>query len=222
MFVDTKTNLQKLFQAYNFVIFVAPKLKWPQSSTALIVSPNEKNTINVDQIRDLHPILQQKQSDDFFIFFHYADRITESAENALLKILEEPQAKIHLIFLAEQITTFLPTVLSRAQIFFLRQPFNLNSIATNDPQIIALAKQLISSQGANLVQLADTLTKGKERAKTLEQLLPALDTAIEILEKSYFTSRKPNLLFKLSQCLHLADSLEKNGHIKLHLVADLC
>jgi DNA polymerase-3 subunit delta' len=44
-----------------------------------------------------------------------ADRMNESAANALLKTLEEPPAHAHLILIADSTGTVLPTILSRCQ-----------------------------------------------------------------------------------------------------------
>ena len=39
---------------------------------------------------------------------------------------------------------------------------------------------------------------------------------------SYFATKNPAFLKKLPKLLTLHDNLKQNGHIKLHLIADLC
>lgn len=156
-----------------------------------------------------------------FIFIHAADRLTESAANAFLKILEEPGQNFHLVFLTEHLSALLPTVLSRARIFILRQPVDFSARPTVSDEILSLSKTLISSSGSDLVAFADSLTNAKDKTALRPKVLVVVETAIEILYKSYFLTKKPSLLSKLQQCLKLYDHLEKNGHIKLHLVADL-
>ncbi len=51
------------------------------------------------------------------VFIVYeADRMTRSAQNAILKTLEEPPDKTHIFLITEQMGTLLPTIRSRAQI----------------------------------------------------------------------------------------------------------
>ena len=52
--------------------------------------------------------------------------------------------------------------------------------------------------------------------------LLVLATAIEMLYKSYFITGKDVFVKKLPQFLTAYENIDKNGHIKLHLVADLC
>ena len=51
-----------------------------------------------------------------------AERMTEAAANALLKTLEEPAGRSHLILLSDQPNRLLPTILSRCQKMPIRQP----------------------------------------------------------------------------------------------------
>jgi DNA polymerase III subunit delta' len=74
-------------------------------------------SIKVDQIRGLHSsvFLTSQRSIYKLIIIECADRMNVAASNALLKMLEEPSQHTHFILIAEQISTVLPTILSRCQ-----------------------------------------------------------------------------------------------------------
>lgn len=84
---------------------------------------NEKS-LGVDLIRDLIGKLNgsaQLGGAKVMIMVR-AERMTESAANALLKTLEEPAGRSHLILLSDQPNRLLPTILSRCQKLTVVQP----------------------------------------------------------------------------------------------------
>lgn len=76
-----------------------------------------KKQIGVEQIRDLRAKLQMSSFGGAakIALIDGADLMTVAAQNALLKTLEDPSGRTHLILMAEQDGTILPTVLSRCQ-----------------------------------------------------------------------------------------------------------
>jgi DNA polymerase-3 subunit gamma/tau len=52
-----------------------------------------------------------------FIILENADRMLESARNALLKILEEPPAHVHFVLLTSRRSAIIPTILSRVRTY---------------------------------------------------------------------------------------------------------
>lgn len=80
------------------------------------------NNIGVDQIRKVitffekTALLGKNQS----AIIESAEKMTESAANALLKTLEEPTANSHIILLATEIERLLPTIISRCRHIALR------------------------------------------------------------------------------------------------------
>ena len=77
-----------------------------------------KKTIGVDSIRLLKESAALAPNDlDHKVFvIDGADKLTVQAQNALLKILEEPPAGVYLFLLCESVSSLLPTVLSRVVI----------------------------------------------------------------------------------------------------------
>ena len=76
-----------------------------------------KKTIGVEAVRDFCSTVFLTPSElDFKMYiFDEADRITPQAQNALLKIIEEPPQNVYMILLCENSLSLLSTVRSRAQ-----------------------------------------------------------------------------------------------------------
>lgn len=220
MFFDLK-DLDRIAISANFVIFVLDSVDYPSPDRVFTIQPNEKNLITIDAVRSAIQFANNKTASPQFIYVHHADKLTPSAENAFLKLLEEPDDLTHLVFFTSHPTVLLPTTLSRAQIFFKKITTDLSAPPNFSPEIISLAKQLISSQGADLIKLAQSLTAQK-KIDTRAHLLEIVEASIQILYKSFFLTKNPNFLTKLEKFISLHASLLKNGHLKLHLVADLC
>lgn len=78
--------------------------------------PDQKTgTIAVDRIRELYDMTKGKSSTDSFVVIDDADRMRESAQNAFLKLLEEPNPTTHFILTSHKPERLLPTILSRVQ-----------------------------------------------------------------------------------------------------------
>ena len=149
-----------------------------------------------------------------------AELLGEEAANAFLKNLEEPKEKVHFVLVTDEPSSLLPTILSRSMIYFLRQPCLIDSEIKVDAGVKDLAKKLMVARGVDLVRIADEVSSVKENKREFTLLVVA--TAIEMLYKSYFITKKEIFVRKLPKFLELYENIEKNGHIKLHLVADLC
>lgn len=79
----------------------------------------EDQTIKVSDVRDITSYAKTKVSGDRVIIIDNADRMTRSAQNAFLKMLEEPVPKTHFILTTHSPQNLLPTVRSRCQEIFL-------------------------------------------------------------------------------------------------------
>jgi len=78
----------------------------------------EKKNISVEQIREMQKLLYMSSFLNSYkiALIEQAEDLSESAQNALLKILEEPRPKTILILLANNINALLPTIISRCQV----------------------------------------------------------------------------------------------------------
>lgn len=79
----------------------------------------EKGTISIDAIRDLQHFLQLKtigsQPIRRAVVIEHADALTIEAQNAFLKLLEEPPADTIVLLTVDNQRALLPTILSRVQ-----------------------------------------------------------------------------------------------------------
>ena len=77
----------------------------------------------------------------------------------------------------------------------------------------------MTAKAKDLIEIAEKIAKSKNaRLEALE----ILGLTIEMLYKSYFITKKDVFLKKLPKFLSAYENISKNGHVKLHLVADLC
>jgi DNA polymerase III delta prime subunit len=75
----------------------------------------EKGIITVDVIRRLYVMTKTIETATRLIVIDYAERMGTQAQNAFLKLLEEPGANTHFILLTHAVSKLLPTVRSRVQ-----------------------------------------------------------------------------------------------------------
>lgn len=81
----------------------------------------EKGSMTVEAIRDLYSQARTKQSGKRVIVIDYAERMTSQAQNAFLKLLEEPSEGTTFILASHEPSRLLPTVRSRVQHVELRK-----------------------------------------------------------------------------------------------------
>lgn len=86
----------------------------------------EKDSISIDAIRQLQRFLQLKtlgtQQLRRAVIVEHAERLTTEAQNAYLKLLEEPPADTLMVLTVDNQRTLLPTILSRAQVITVHAP----------------------------------------------------------------------------------------------------
>ena len=75
----------------------------------------DKGIISVEIMRRLYSETSTKTVSDRIIIIDYAERMTTQAQNAFLKLLEEPGQSVYFVLLSHSATKLLPTILSRAE-----------------------------------------------------------------------------------------------------------
>ncbi|WED44221.1 DNA polymerase III subunit delta' [Legionella cardiaca] len=83
--------------------------------------------IKIDQIRELQTVVYNSPQlgDKRLIIIHPAEKMNAAAANALLKLLEEPPECVIFVLIVEQLSTVLPTILSRCQQWHLSRTESL-------------------------------------------------------------------------------------------------
>ena len=192
-------------------------------ATFTIIEPGKNHKITVDQIREVVDSISTKQLTDYYVIISSAELMNSHATNAFLKLLEEPPENYHFVMQVSSASELLPTILSRGDLFVLKTNRPLEQPVFADEKVKSYAKQLISAKGTELTAVVDQLTKDSAYKKDSRGFaLAVTNCATEICYKAYFSTRRLGYLQKLPRFLNLAENLKANGHIKLHLVADLC
>lgn len=117
-----------------------------------IVRP-EGGIISVKTVRELRARLSYKphSSSHHLVFFPEADALTVEAQNALLKILEEPPSPAVFVLAVPSPERLLPTIVSRCQKVSLLTP---SSASGSDEEVMAIFNKSLSRQFALAAELA--------------------------------------------------------------------
>ena len=135
-----------------------------------------------------------------------ANKYNHAAQNALLKILEEPPSKIQFILIAKNKNALLPTIRSRMRIITHKHSFYLPPFALN-------VKRLSLQEIYHFCKQNDSKAPSKEETKLqIESLLFALNEAeIKLTQKELS-------LFDTAIMLNQNDATEKHNYIFLPLL----
>jgi DNA polymerase III delta prime subunit len=185
--------------------FIQQKL---YSHTELIHTEAEKTSITIKQIQDLRAPLSISTHLPRLVWIEEANLMTTPAQNALLKLLEEPPANTSFYLTCSSASMLLPTIRSRA----LHESLG-SFVSTSDPKVPSDLK--------NIMQLSagDRLSKlGKMDRSTAMSYLVSIETALreklasELPDKSLLTLAK---IAKLAQIAHR--QLSENCSVSLVL-----
>ncbi|KTD61474.1 hypothetical protein [Legionella shakespearei] len=132
----------------------------------LWVKPEKAGSaIKIDQVRELQnsAFLTPQRAQHRIIVLEAADKMNTASANALLKILEEPADHTVFILIAQQLSTVLPTILSRCQILTFSSPDD--------------------ARENNLLALGDKYPEESERSAIVKQSEVILEGLIALIEQ---------------------------------------
>ena len=219
MFFDDLSEIHQIAKKSGCTVFVVPNDTEVAIKNALILEPETRVVITIDQVREVMGKLTVKQTEPQYILIRPADKLGEEAENAILKNLEEPRDNVHFVLVTDKPSKLLPTILSRASMYVWRGGRAPISEIKADEKVKVLAKKLLVAGAKDLPALAEELTRKKDGVR--ECVLEIISVAIEMAYKSYFVTGKTAFLNKIPKLIFCYENIARNGHIKLHLVADL-
>ena len=220
MFFGQVSEIAEIAARVGTALFVVPKAMSVEIKNAIVLQPEDKSVITIEQVRNVLGQINTKQSSDIFVMIRPADVMSEAAANASLKSLEEPHEKVHFVLITDSPSRILPTILSRAEVYFLRDNCTIDGDIKADEKIKNLAKRLMVAKPVELVDLAEEIGKKKDGVRTYA--LEILGTAIEMLYKSYFITGKEIFVKKIPKFLAAYEGILRNGHVKLQIVSNLC
>lgn len=146
-----------------------------------LIRPEDKPSISIEQIRIL---LQSLALSPYYatgtrtVIVDQADLMTIEAQNALLKLIEEPPPRTLVILVAERLQLLLPTVRSRAMtVYFPATAEAIDSVIADNGELGESAARVLSSSRFERLCLAAKLTQIKADLARFGQLLQALVVA---------------------------------------------
>lgn len=182
-------------------LFARTFAEYLESATVLsdfmLIEPGENGSIGIDAVRDIKNFLWQKPnaSSRRTLVIDEAELLTAEAQNALLKVTEEPPASSLLILVTSDAESILPTITSRLpKIYFgTVAEKEVAALLGGKKDAIELAKKSFGKPG-----LALRLLNDKDFQKQIEQAEKLLKTPAaarrdvikKIIEPDEFSFRK--------------------------------
>lgn len=221
MFFDSITEIPQIAARAGTSIFVVPRDAAVEIPGAIVIQPEQKSTISIEQVRAVSAKLSTKQLSDVFILIRPAEQMRPEAANALLKTLEQPGDKVHFVLVTEEPSALLPTILSRAALYVLKKPADFLDRVEGDEAAKKFARRLLVAKNGDLVDLAREITTPSGPG-VQKRALEVLRLAIEMAYKSYFKYPSPAFLPRLRGLLAAYQRISAGCNIKLQIVANLC
>jgi DNA polymerase III, gamma/tau subunits len=257
MFIESISQLKSVTERSHFSIIVIPRNYGTgevceaicDQDTICVETDQEKGIYTAEIMREMQYLCRNKQAHRLTVVFRDSDLINEVGNNIFLKTLEEPTDNIRFIFITENENDLLPTVRSRAQVFYVNKISKSDSMALLvgvDPlkaqQILFLAeglpgeiKKLLSEDvyfelKKRLINIAKCLVGGDDYKKILEiqKLKDDRTMAIEVLELSIIMLRSvldksPTnaTIKKLASFEKAIELLEKKVNIRLAIASNV-
>lgn len=138
----------------------------------ITLAPKEEH-ISIDEVRELKRrlTLTPMKSDYMIGIIYQAKSMTIEAQNAILKLLEEPPPRVRLFIESENTNMLLPTIVSRCEVVRV-------SGVKDVPVQIPLAALMNAAIGERLTML-DAYTKDRVQAKSfVEEALASGETML--------------------------------------------
>jgi len=183
-----------------------------------IISPIEQ-TIGIDQVRTLKDFLYKKPffSEYRAAIIKEAECLTPEAQNAMLKILEEPPAHGLIILISSFPENLFPPILSRVQKIYFPRPPQIKPISTKNTEIEKIALQFLKGSPRKLNQIE---LRGSFKQHQLINLIndgQNLDQFFEILiaELKKDLIKNSGFLKKTLRCLTTIKQINVNKKLQL-------
>lgn len=165
-----------------------------------------KGVVDVESVRTIAPFLRMKSSEGGWrvVIVDEADMMNRNAQNAILKILEEPPPKALLILICNRLGAMLPTIRSRCRTFHFA-PLDSATMAT----IIKRASPATAMGEITLLSAMSDGSAGRALALLEEGGVNTLNTVLQ------FLSDWPN--WRWSAIHPMADNLSRADSEKAYL-----
>lgn len=181
------------------------------------------NSITPDQIREVISLSKAKQQIDQYFFFDSSEKMQEAAEDAALKLFEEPKDNYHFVLYTSSPEALLQTIRSRATILAPLKLNRLEDAPGAEEEVKTMARRLLVSNPNQVIEISDEINKFKEKNGVTKRdfALNIIATTIEIAEKSFFKTKNEAFLKKIDGLILAYDAIKNNCNLRLQLVANL-
>ena len=175
----------------------------------------EKGVISVEIMRRLYDETRTKTASSRIIIIDYAERMTHQAQNAFLKLLEEPNEGVYFILVSHSVAKLLPTILSRVEKLEI-QPVTvdqskelLDTLQINDAQKRAQLLFMATGRPAELIRLCNDDEYFSKRSAMIRDARELLQGSLyqKLLIAQNYKDKRPdalNLLLDASNILRMS------------------
>lgn len=183
----------------------------------------DKGIVSVDIMRRLYDETRTKAAGERIFIIDYAERMTGQAQNAFLKLLEEPGEGVYFILVSHSISKLLPTILSRTENLNMRPVSRKQSEELLDELSVSDAKKrsqlLFMAEGlpAELTRLVtndDYFSKRSSIIRSARELLMGSTYQKMLIAQDYKDDRAATLLLLLDSTKILKKSIIDNPQIE--------
>lgn len=164
-----------------------------QGNENFILEKKDKFLIN-DARNIFEKHLKKTPKDELQVFVLSFNFITTEAQNALLKMFEEPRPRTHFFIIAPSKSLFLETILSR-----------VNLILTSDIDHQSLARNFLKKNIGERIKFISDLTKKIKDEKAVKQ------DAIDLLSSLEFQLEKDRKFESLKSVIEARKYINLNG-----------
>lgn len=194
--------------------------------TLAVITPTSKTTampsIAVDRIRELYTETRTRLDGTYFVVIEDADTMNQTAQNALLKLLEEPNESVKFILTSHSPDRLLPTIRSRVQSFTVPRVSAVDSgriltaAGITDAQDIQRLLYVAEGLPAELSRLASDSADFRalsERVQLARQLVTGTPYQRLALASSFGGDRQEAILLLEAAMLLLRRSLQSRADV---------
>lgn len=174
---------------------------------------DEEGSLGIALVRALqHKLfLAPYQGKEKSIILLHAENLTVEAQNALLKVLEEPPSFAYIFLIAQKQDQLLPTILSRCQIIILEQNKNEEQKIYPDDEVFM---KLITGTLGQKLALAEKVSSEKDKGqKWLEQAIQYFRK--KMLEETNEQTQYAAILVQLQETYKLLQTSNVNPRLLL-------
>lgn len=220
MFYNSTDELENIINNSGVIIVLEKNLENLEKilKNAIIIEE-----YGIEQVRDVISMTITKADRPRFFIFKDAEKLKTEAQNAALKLFEEPKENYHFILQTSSPEALLPTIRSRAPIYAPLRQNTLEVPPEAEKTVFEMSKRLLVADIKGVIDIAEELQKKKDTKKSPRRdfALNVVKTTIELAEKSYFKTKNEAFVKKINGLIIAYKNISENGNIRLQLVANL-